>query len=117
MVAPIPAPALNIPSGSAAKVSIIDTTAIVSTAPTAPFMNPGIAGIETFSAPVFSFLIEHESGRKVLFDFGIRKDFDNLPPVISEMVEPWGAKVEKNVSEILVENGVALEDIEALIWR
>lgn len=33
-------------------------------------------------SPDFSFLISHPSGRHILFDLGLRKDFDGNPTVI-----------------------------------
>jgi hypothetical protein len=34
-------------------------------------------------------------------------------------IKGWGANIQtgRNVAEMLVEHGVALEDIEAVIWR
>ncbi|KAF7197429.1 Cytochrome P450 monooxygenase [Pseudocercospora fuligena] len=83
------------------------------------FMAPPIPGLETFpSNPSHSFLIEHPSGRKLVWDLGIRKDYSNYSPSIASYIPTtkYNINVTKNVSEILVENGIALEGIEAVIW-
>ena len=67
----------------------------------------------------FAFLIEH-NGQKILFDLGVRKDWEaNSPP---SLVDPmklggWKVEVEKSVSEILQDNGISLDSIDAVIWR
>ncbi|KAL9612333.1 MAG: hypothetical protein Q9167_003066 [Letrouitia subvulpina] len=69
--------------------------------------------------PAYSFLIEHPGdGRKLLFDLGVRKDWENLSPSIVKHIKAWNAKVsvEKGVAEILEEGGVNPQEIEAIIW-
>ena len=46
------------------------------------FMEPEYKGFVVFpGVPSFSFLIEHPpTGRKFLFDLGVRKDPENFPP-------------------------------------
>jgi hypothetical protein len=72
---PLPAPPLNIPSSSSqVRVQLIDTTSKITGVPLAPFLEPPIKGHETLDCPAFAFLVTHESGRRVLFDLGVRKD-------------------------------------------
>lgn len=68
------------------------------------------------SYPSFSFLIEHPSDHKLLYDLRIRKDFEKLPPAISSFVKNLKVTVKKDVEEILGEGGVQGTDIEAVIW-
>ncbi|KAL2813845.1 beta-lactamase-like protein [Aspergillus granulosus] len=77
----------------------------------------GLDGL-TLTAPSYSFFIEHPSGRKVLFDLGLRKDWWNLTPSTGHFLETAGWKLEasKNVSDILQENNEPLAAIEAVIW-
>jgi hypothetical protein len=76
------APELNLPTGSSVRVSIINTTTDIQ-GPTAHFMKPEIKGHEFLRAPAYSFLIEHPpSGRKFVFDMGVRKDWNNFAPAI-----------------------------------
>ena len=84
------------------------------------FMTPSYKGLDTLDAPAFSFLIEHQSsGRKLLFDLGVRKDWENMPSTIVKRIKDGGftVTVEKGIAEILQAGGVAPKDIEAIIWR
>lgn len=84
------------------------------------FMAPPVPGLETFpTSPSFSFLLEHPSGRKLVFDLGIRKDFNNYSPKITEYLPStnYDIQVQKNVVDILEESGIEAKDVEAVIWR
>ncbi|KAK5045910.1 hypothetical protein LTR84_008696 [Exophiala bonariae] len=121
LCAPSPLPKLSIPPGASAKVQIIDTTSRID-APLALFMQPVIGDFDTIrGTPAFSFLVEQVSSqRKVVFDLGLRKDWQNLPPATLALVSTpgWTLESEKNVSEILQENDVDVAGgaIEAVIW-
>lgn len=116
---PKPAPALNIPSGRSIKVSVIDCKARIS-GPVAYFIEPAIDGHTTLVGPAFSFLVEHTSGRKVLFDLSVRKDPENFAPWVRGLLESpgWNINTTKDVADTLREGGldVAGGDIEAIIW-
>lgn len=116
-----PPPPLNIPdSKSIVNVHVIDSTSRITGIPFSVFMTPPYKGLEYLDCPAFSFLIEHAlSGRKLLFDLGVRKDRENMPAVIVKRIkdESWNVRVKKGVAEVLQEGGVAPEDIEAIIWR
>lgn len=83
-------------------------------------VKPEIEGHTRSNVPCFSFLIEHPCGRKLLFDIGLRKDWENLAPVVRHLIESHHITVtaEKDVAEILQENGVDVQGgvIEAVIW-
>ncbi|KAF7551084.1 hypothetical protein G7046_g7816 [Stylonectria norvegica] len=71
------APRIQIPAGEEIEVKLINTVnfgpAILSR-----FMAPAVPGLEQFkTSPSLSFLLEHPSGRKLVFDLGIRKDYNN----------------------------------------
>jgi glyoxylase-like metal-dependent hydrolase (beta-lactamase superfamily II) len=113
------APDLHIPpSGTTVSVRIINTTAHISNISYDYFVTPHIKGVDTITAPAYSFLIEHPSSRKLLFDLGVRKDHENLPPIIANRIrdENWGCETEKDVREILEEDGVSPDDVEGIIW-
>lgn len=116
-----PPPPLNIPdSDSVVDVYIINSTSRIKDMPFSVFMTPHYKGLNHLDVPAFSFLIQHRrSGRKLLFDLGVRKDWENLPPSTVKLITDngWSVTVEKGVAEILREGGVAPEDIEAIIWR
>lgn len=78
---------------------------------------------EFLECPAYSFLIEHPSGRKLIFDLGLRKDIAASPPAILqsfiEESEKAGASVtvDTDVASILKEAYIELTDINAIIWR
>ncbi|TVY65704.1 Cytochrome P450 monooxygenase andK [Lachnellula suecica] len=114
-----PAPDLKIPSSTTTvSVRIIDTTSRISGIPLAPFVTPEIKGFTELDIPAFSFLIEHPSNRKLLFDLGVRKDKENLAPKIKDRLETGGWKVEtrQGVREQLEANGVKGSEVEGIVW-
>ena len=122
-MAPVPEqpPPLNIPdSKSTVTVHVINSTAHIQGIPSSLFFEPDIKGFEALDCPAFSFLIEHpSSGRKLLWDLGVRKDTENFAPRIVKRIKDgnWNVTAEKGVAEILKEGGVKLEDIDSIIWR
>lgn len=112
-------PDFSVPSGQAITVKIINT-ANFGPAQLNRFMAPPVPGMDTLpSSPSFSFLMEHASGRKLVFDLGIRKDYQNYAPKIANYIPTtkYTIDVTKNVSDVLQENGIKGEEIEAVIWR
>lgn len=105
------------PSTSTVKVRIIDTTSKVANMPLAPFIAPITPGFTHLTCPAYAFLIEHPSCT-ILFDLGIRKDVENMAPIITAMAAQYhvSISVEKDVRQILEENGVKGESIDAIIW-
>lgn len=69
--------------------------------------------------PCLTFLLEHPSGRKLVFDLGIRKDYQNYSPTIANYIPTTNYTIEvtKNVADILDENDIPISSIEAVIWR
>ncbi|KAI8940647.1 hypothetical protein NX059_001917 [Plenodomus lindquistii] len=83
------------------------------------FMSPPVPGLETFkTSPSHSFLIEHPSGRRLVFDLGIRKDYQNYSKSIAEYLPTtkYSIQVSENVADILQSNSVDLSTIEAVVW-
>ena len=108
-----------VPAGSAVRVSIIDTTTRIANVATAQFMEPPLAGLEYLSSPSFSILVEHGEHGKVLFDLGVRKDWDAYAPHVSQRLSSlgWEVSVRKDTAEILAEHGTRLEEVKAIVWR
>ena len=106
------------PNPSTVRVRIIDTTSYVENFPAAPFVTPEFPGLSKLSCPAFSFLIEHPSSRSLLFDLGIRKDWENLAPVTKRGIEAMKCtlKIQKGVREQLEEHGIDVKAIEGIIW-
>lgn len=84
------------------------------------FMAPDVPGLETFeTSPSLCFLLEHSSGRKLVWDLGIRKDYGNYAPKIADYLPTtkYKIQVEKNVADILLDHGIEAAEVEAVIWR
>jgi glyoxylase-like metal-dependent hydrolase (beta-lactamase superfamily II) len=128
-------PDLNIPhSDATVEVSIIDTTSHLSL-PSLMLVEPELPNFNTITACCYSFLIKHRSSSSsdtnpqpqtntnvkyntLLFDLGIRKDWQNGPASIVEQVTPFKSNlhIEKDVATILRENDQSLEDIGGIVW-
>ncbi|KAL2789223.1 beta-lactamase-like protein [Aspergillus keveii] len=103
-------------STSTVRVRIIDTTSHI----VVPFDmgSPAIKGHETLDCPSYAFLVEHPSGRNLLYDLGVRKDPENLAPVVVEHIRRsgWHVSAQYNVREQLEQHGVDTKSIEGIIW-
>jgi glyoxylase-like metal-dependent hydrolase (beta-lactamase superfamily II) len=88
---------------------------------------PAIAGFDRVRCGCWSILITHPpSGQRLLYDLGLRKDWENLAPATK--VKDYVAsgiittlKVRQSVSEILSEaeapeHRIALEEISGVVW-
>ncbi|CAI7627100.1 hypothetical protein PCG10_002394 [Penicillium crustosum] len=112
---------MDIPlSDNIVRVKLLDTTTYL-TGKAFVFVDPVVPGHETFSFYDLAFFIENEAqGKKVMFDLGTRKDYWNLAPAVQRVFGADtvmdGIRVEKDVSEILEDGGVALESINSCIW-
>lgn len=108
-----------VPPGRAiVRISII-CNALLSGIPMSRFVKPNIRGLERLDkVPSFSFLVEHPSGRRIMFDLGVRKDWWNLSPALTSRFRElgWEAHVDKDVPDILEENGFAVGSIDTVIW-
>ena len=107
--------ALNPPpkSNNCVRVRMVDTTSIMSLH-AAGFVKPVMKGHERMSVITMAFLIENEAlGKKAMFDLGTRKDYWNCPPMTLQRILDAlpGVKIDKDVTEILVEGGMPLEKI------
>lgn len=55
----------------------------------------------------------------MLFDLGIRKDWRNLSSQVVAQLDglDFDIEIEKDVFEILADEGIAGEEIDSIIWR
>lgn len=69
--------------------------------------------------PAWSFLIEHPSGQKLLFDLGMPTDWLAFSPFVQRILEKVKADiaVEEEVIDILEKNGIGADEISGIIWR
>jgi glyoxylase-like metal-dependent hydrolase (beta-lactamase superfamily II) len=86
--------------------------------PSGYMIQPQVGGFENSACPCIVFLIKHPSGRTLVFDLGVRKDWGNAAPVIVKMIKEAGFDVgsEKDVATILTEGGVPLTSVEGIVW-
>lgn len=121
MVPPKEAPAVAAPAGRPATVRILDSTATLHFSPS-KLLAPSIPGHQDINCPSYSFLVTSSTGRHVLFDLGVRKDWENLPPSQLQGLKNLNARitVEKDIMDILDEDGDPTtprsKDVEAIIW-
>jgi glyoxylase-like metal-dependent hydrolase (beta-lactamase superfamily II) len=111
-------PNLWIPQSTATvNVSIINSSGTIRGIPFSSFYEPPIVGHEWLAAPCTSFFIEHDN-RSLVFDLGIRKDWQNLPEAYLDSLRDSNitVSVPTDVREILDEGGVDSSAIEAVIW-
>ncbi|EGO53905.1 hypothetical protein NEUTE1DRAFT_103417 [Neurospora tetrasperma FGSC 2508] len=115
-----PTPDLNVPpSPSTVSVSIINSTGTLHGVPAKSFVSPPQHGHDWLAAPMFAFLIQHPvTGRSLLFDLGMRKDIENMPPKLLHHFGEigWTLSAEKNVADILKENKFDVSRVEAVVW-
>jgi hypothetical protein len=93
-------------------------------APSTPFYaaSPGGTTNDINAGPGFAFLLEHKSsGRRVVFDLGVRKDVESLPPAFASILKAHTSEIDaiinEDVATTLSKGGVGLDTIEAVIWR
>jgi glyoxylase-like metal-dependent hydrolase (beta-lactamase superfamily II) len=66
-------------------------------------------------SPDYSFHIEHPSGRRILFDLGMRKDLQNNPKAIQADYDLVTPEVPEDAVDILAKGGVQPDDIDTII--
>ncbi|GIZ37780.1 hypothetical protein CKM354_000121600 [Cercospora kikuchii] len=118
LTAPKPPPDLKIPSSTkTVKVSCIDSTSRFRLGKSS-FLQPDYTGQPNLCGPSFSFLIEHPSSKPILFDLGIRKDWEKLPSYEKFVRLQWYINVEKDVATILKDHNVDVDGgaIESIVW-
>ncbi|CAG8221194.1 unnamed protein product [Penicillium olsonii] len=106
------------PGTETVRVRIIDTTTRMGKLPVAFLMEPAMKGMQYMpEMPVWSFLIEHASGQKLLFDLGVAKAFRSLSPFIQRIIESMKTdiSVKDDVIDILKEE-IAPDQISGIIW-
>ncbi|KAJ5465923.1 beta-lactamase-like protein [Penicillium desertorum] len=85
------------------------------------FVEPVIKHHTKLNLPTLCFLLERQTNdgpRYTLYDCGARKDFWNGSPMAKSMISNHisGLEVEKGVEEVLLENGIDLGKLDAIVW-
>ena len=86
--------------------------------PIGRLLQPEYTGKSRLTGPCLSFLIEHPSRKPILFDIGIRKDWQVLPPYPMWVEQKWDIRVGTDVATMLKEQGVDVAGgaVESIIW-
>lgn len=100
-------------SNNTVRVQMIDTTGVM-VVNAKSFIAPVQPGHEWINIYVSAYLIQHpKTGKRVMFDLGVRKDYWNLPAALQKRLGAVipSLRVDKDVTEILQEKGIALDEI------
>ncbi|EHY57538.1 Gamma-lactamase MBL1 [Exophiala dermatitidis] len=112
-------PTIDFPSSNnTVDVRLVDTTAVL-TARAESFIEPVQEGHEVLNITCAAFLLHHESsGKRIMFDLGVRKDYWNLSATIQKRLGDVipSLKVDRDTTEVLTEKGVPLDSISSVIW-
>ncbi|KAI4718770.1 Metallo-hydrolase/oxidoreductase [Aureobasidium sp. EXF-10727] len=116
-------PSMKIPpSKNTVEVSIIDTTSFMSGFPASTFVEPDVPGFDTMNVGSYAYIIKHAPMENkhdtLLFDLGVRHDWENLPATFVAGIKAggYGIHVEKDVATILADHGQDLNEVGAIIW-
>lgn len=111
----------SIPAGNTTvQVRIVDTTARIGKLPLTFLMRPALEPMEFMpTLPSWSFLIEHPSGHKAVFDLGMPRNIKDLAPLVSQddRFDNWDIQSPKEVIDVLEEHNVPASQINSAIWR
>ncbi|GAB0139572.1 hypothetical protein EsHS_00000221 [Epichloe bromicola] len=89
------------PSDNAVSLSIIDTTSTI-VAPAKEFVKPVLESHDVWTVPAYAFLIRNLSqNRTIIFDLGVRKDFDSLAPGLVQRIKASGFAVKTEKGAII----------------
>ncbi|TQV94751.1 metallo-beta-lactamase superfamily protein [Cordyceps javanica] len=105
-------------SSNTVSVSIINSTSKVTIEADKIFANPH-PNHPILEVPNFSFVIQHEAKNyTILFDLGLRKDFLNAAPIVSNVLRSGESSltVEKDVHHILKDGGLSPSTVNAAVW-
>lgn len=76
----------------------------------------GASPSEISVCPSLAFFLRHsESKSQLVFDLGVRRDLENVPPAIRAALEQWPVDVPQSVTESLTKGGVEAGDVEVVV--
>ncbi|KAF8133083.1 beta-lactamase-like protein [Mycena galopus ATCC 62051] len=81
------------------------------------FIAPVVPGHENAIFPLYAFLVEH-SGKRFMFDLGIRDDPLNLAPAWTGLYTSGVVQTEQSndITGLLQDGGISLDSIEKVFW-
>lgn len=110
---------LSVPEGDIeVTVKVIDVASIAGVSCKNLF-TPHVEGVNTFRpSPALSFLLEHPSGKKYLWDLGVPADLDALGPEVAGRLKKVSYEIKaRDPASVLAANGIPTESITGVIWR
>ncbi|CAG8886335.1 unnamed protein product [Penicillium egyptiacum] len=108
------------PGDQSVQVRIIDSTTRIGNLQLGFLMEPPMEGMEYMPPlPAWSFLVEHPSGQKILYDLGVPKDLNSFAPTVCRHLKAqgWNVDVKEEVIDTLDRNGISANEISAIVWR
>jgi glyoxylase-like metal-dependent hydrolase (beta-lactamase superfamily II) len=68
-------------------------------------------------APSLSFFLVHPSGTKIVYDLGLRRDWENYPPALVERIRGGTRKIDvsQDVRDSVVKGGIDPKDVDVVI--
>jgi hypothetical protein len=111
---------LGVPEGTTCVTVMLIDICSISKVGTKSLFTPPVPGFDSIgSVPSWIVLLEHPSGRKVLYDLGIRKDWEKLHPIVSQRLNGSTHEivVDKDIDEYLDNVGIGKGNIDAVVWR
>ncbi|KAF9030088.1 hypothetical protein BDZ89DRAFT_1245249 [Hymenopellis radicata] len=110
------------PSTTIISVKAINVGSPETALPASYAFEPVLPGYEVFTSPIYAFLLEHPSGKRLFYDLGIRQDQEAFSPVNKALLKIWkdaglcGIVFDKDVGENLTLRGLSPKDIDVVIW-
>ena len=81
------------------------------------FVDPCPDRTAVHKAPSLAFFLVHPNGTKLVYDLGIRKDWENYPPVFVERVRGGTRRIDvtKDVRDSIIAGGVDPDDVDVVV--
>ncbi|CAK5263762.1 unnamed protein product [Mycena citricolor] len=106
-------------SNATVDVRAFDVGTATLTNETHTFFRPILPGHESLVIPLFAFLVEHkQSGKRVMFDLGMRSDPQNFAPSIKQFFTGGVMRIyeSRDITGLLETGGISPSSIEAVVW-
>ncbi|KAJ6512906.1 beta-lactamase-like protein [Mycena sanguinolenta] len=105
------------PSSATVDVRVFNVANVTLVNDAHTFTTPVLPGHEDAIFPMFAFLVE-KSGKRFMFDLGIRIDPLNLAPSVAAFFTSGTVVLEqpKDITELLQDGGISLASIDSVFW-
>ncbi|KAF7300617.1 Metallo-beta-lactamase superfamily protein [Mycena chlorophos] len=80
-------------------------------------LEPVLPGHEKLECPIFCFFIEHtSSGKRIVFDLGLRKDLNNCAPSVAGVLQEFFPHTDEDIVDLMQAHGIDIDSIGAVVW-